>query len=751
MEETLRDLENVEVIMDDILIHGVDSADHDEKLNKALAKIKSSGLKLNRNKCLFSQSKLQFMGHIVGKDGVDPDPDKIQAILDLKPPTNVTETRRLLGMVNYLGRFLPNLSTVTQPLNELLRNDRAWTWGPAQEGAFNKLKTMLTTSPSLQFYELGRPTLVSADASSYGIGGVLLQEHDGEWKPVAFCSRTLTDAERKYAQIEKECLASVWTCERFTRYLRGLPSFKLITDHKPLVPLINSKDVDQVPLRCQRLLIRMMRFNPQAVYAPGKDLVIADTLSRNPSTRTDNQLDLEQEVTAHVAYAESLRPASSNKLARLREATLSDPQLQVAIKYTQFGWPVYARDVDPTVRDFVAMSNRLSYSDGLLLLGQRIVIPRNMRSEMIDRIHDGHQGLTKCRKRAQSAIWWPGITMDIKKKVESCTHCSLNKPTQCEQPLLATPLPDRPWQKIAADLCEIHGQRYLIVVDYFSRWIEILNMSSTVAEQVISKLKSLFARFGVPDLLITDNGPQFTAHDFAEFAAEYDFEHRTTSPYFPHANGEAERAVQTAKRILKQPDPVLALLTYRATPIAATGVSPAQLLMGRNIKSPVPILSECLMPEWPDMDQVRAQDQQTKLSYQRDFNTRHGARPLAPLHPGDAVRIKLDSDKTWEKSGVVMQKSSTPRSFIVATPGGTFRRNRRHIQLTPTAIRPEMSHIPDDVEINVSPGSAPTRAQPVTSEEHSSLDQAVPAATAAQPVTTRYGRPVRPPARFRDV
>ena len=199
---------------------------------------------------------------------------------------------------------------------------------PAQQEAFVKVKDLITSTPVLAFYDLGKPTLVSADASSFGMGGVIMQQHDSEWKPVAFCSRTLSEAGRKYAQIEKECPAAVWACKRFARYLCGLSSFKLLTDHKPLVPLINTKDLDQVPLRCQRLLIRMMRYNPTAVYTPGKDLVIADALSRNPLT--NRYIDsLEEEVTAHVAAVEATRPAAASKLTQIRRETQTDLQLKM--------------------------------------------------------------------------------------------------------------------------------------------------------------------------------------------------------------------------------------------------------------------------------------------------------------------------------------------------------------------------------------------------------------------------------------
>ena len=299
----------------------------------------------------------------------------------------------------------------------------------------------------------------------------------------------------------------------------------------------------------------------------------------------------------------------------------------------------------------------------------QIVIPSEMRSDTLALIHDEHLRIAKCRGRAKQRVWWPGINKDIQKMSEGCSFCISQKPKQRSEPLQTTPWPDRPWQRVAADLCEHKNQQFLVVVDYYSRYLEIAHLPKTRSTDVIAKLKCIFARFGVPEVLVTDNGPQFSSSEFRCFSQRYDFTHSTSSPHFPQSNGEAERAVQTAKRILKQDDPFLALMSYRAAASDTTGYSPAQLLMGRPIRTCLPSLPGNLMPAWPNPDEVRVTDNKTKKSYAKFYNNRHGAKPLHPLNPGDQVLLKLDHQKGWNTEGKVLEKLSSPCSYTVETSG----------------------------------------------------------------------------------
>ena len=416
--------ENVIVWMDEVLVAADTAEEHDKLLEKVLGVLEKNRVTVNWKKSLIRKNNIPFLGQEFGPDGVRPDDDKVAAIVDMGPPTSVSQLRQFLGMVNYLGVYLPNLHKVLKPLNDLLRSDVTFQWGPAQNDSFNQVKGLLMSEPVLAYCDMNKPMLISADASSYGVGGVLMQQHDNVWKPIAYCLRTLTSAEQRYAQIEKECLAGVWACEKFDWYILGLDKVKLITDHKPLIPLINSKDLGQVPLRCQRLLMRLMRYNVHAEYAPGKTLVVADTLSRCPR-QCDEEPSTVDEVELYVDSITANRPASPERMQELKDSTRADVVLRTPISYTTSGWPKYQRDVHQSLFDLFAIRGQLSVCDNLLTYGDRIVIPVSLRADMLERIHEGHFGINKCLERARHTVWWPGITSDIKRIVSNCESCQV--------------------------------------------------------------------------------------------------------------------------------------------------------------------------------------------------------------------------------------------------------------------------------------------------------------------------------------
>ena len=485
---------------------------------------------------------------------------------------------------------------------------------------FDKVKKTLVASPVLALYDPNRETVLSADASCHGLGAVLLQRQSTDnLQPVAFISRSMTPAEMRYAQIEKEALAFTWACERLADYLVGM-EFHIQTDHKPLVPLFSSKHLEELPLRVQRFKMRMMRFKFTIGHVPGKNLIIADALSRAPGSipsMTDKAL--QQETTAYVNSVMESLPASEERLQEIKQHQKADEVCQQIIGFCQSGWPE-KKSLPQQLKPYLPISAELTVENDLLLRGGRIVIPPPLRSTLLEKIHSGHQGITKSRKMARQSIWWPGISKQLEELVHNCHDC-LKAQKQRPQPLNPTPLPTLPWQKVASDLFEWKGATYLLVVDYFSRYIEIARLHRTTTADVVTHLKSIFARHGIPESLISDNGPQYSSREFQDFAKDYEFLHITSSPYYPQGNGEAERAVGTIKNLLKKSDdPYKALLAYRSTPLQV-GYSPAQLLMGRVLRTVVPTTRAQREPCIPDLSLVRSKDKENKARQKKDFDS----------------------------------------------------------------------------------------------------------------------------------
>jgi hypothetical protein len=274
--EALTDLPGVVCIADDVVIHGKTLEEHDNNLREFLMRCQHVGIKLNEKKLELRKSQIAFMGHVVSSQGLQADPDKVKAIVDMPEPTDASALRRFIGTINYLGKFLPNLSETMMPLGNLLKSDVPWNWAEPQREAFAKAKQLITSTPVLAFYDQHKPLTLENDASQYGLGAALYQEG----KPIAFASRTMSAAETRYAQIEKEMLAVCFGLTKFHHYTYGR-SVTVITDHKPLVAIVG-KPLEKAPKRLQNLLLRALEYDFELIYSPGKDIPVADALSRSP-------------------------------------------------------------------------------------------------------------------------------------------------------------------------------------------------------------------------------------------------------------------------------------------------------------------------------------------------------------------------------------------------------------------------------------------------------------------------------------
>ena len=691
--------------MDDILVYGTTELEHDKRLKSVMDIISKAGITLNGEKCEFSKDSVKFLGHIIDEHGIRADPSKVKAITELKPPENVSGVRRFLGMINQLSKFSENLAVKTKPIRELLEKRNEWYWGDAQQAAFSEIKKDLSSIPVLAHYDSKRETIVSADASSYGVGAVLKQkQNDGIFRPIAYASRALTDTESRYAIIEKETLACTWACEKFRDYLIG-KDFAIHTDHKPLISLLGYKNLDELPPRIMRFRMRLMRFNYRMTYIPGKDQNTADTLSRSPND-TESESEITGEVESFVNFVISNLPASESRLEEIRAALSDDPISQALIGYVKEGWPEKHK-LPEVLKPYWSVRDDFTIYDGLLLKGTRLYIPVSMRLDILNKIHEGHQGINKCRERAKQSVFWIGLSKQIEDLVNNCRKCAKFRSDQAE-PLITSDFPNRPWQTVGTDLFDYKGNQYLLLVDYFSRYIEIAKLTSTTSAAIVNHMKSIFARHGIPDTLRSDNGPQYASETFAKFADEYGFTHITSSPKYSQSNGEAEKAVQTVKNLIrKSDDPYIALMTYRATPLK-NGYSPAELLMGRKIRTKLPVIPSELSPTWDYIPKVKKIEQSNKQKQETYYNIRHRVRDK-PLQTGDNVWIK---DQKVE--GKISGRAETPRSFYVNTPNGQYRRNSRH--LTPIkddkiVDTPENVDISDNSQKTELPSEVPTSGQ----------------------------------------
>ena len=454
-------------------------------------------------------------------------------------------------------------------------------------------------------------------------------------------------------------------------------------------------------------------------------MVVADTLSRAYLTGTSAPEIDPSDMTRYVHFVLSSLPISDTKLRELQRETSSDSTLQNVKDYVQQGWPRNKKDLDPQVQPYYQYCNEITTANDLLLRNERIIVPNTMRPEMRTKIHAGHLGIERSEVRAREALFWPGMTSEIADMIGNCSICLEHRNKQRKEYLIPHEIPDQPWVKVGTDLFNLKNKNYLLVVDYHSKFFEICLLPDTLSSTIVTHMKSIFARYGIPKIVISDNGPQYSSIHFTSFAKQWDFKHVTSSPRYPQSNGMAERTVQTVKKLIKKAlqdgeDLYIALLNFRTSPTVDGGPSPAFKLMQRNPRTLLPSAKQY---------SVKAPTYSTTY-YNRD------AKDLPSLKPHDTFRIQ--NGTSWHEKGKVIEPlEQPPRSYTVETENGSIlRRNRRDLMITKEKFTPS-----PDTEIMPSTNTATEQDQDDFTHSRDS---------SPVPVCTQSGRQVIRPIRFKD-
>ena len=672
MENILSDIPKVSVYLDDILVTGKDSAEHLYNLHRVLQRLESAGLTLKKSKCTFEVSSVEYLGHIIDAKGLHPSESKVRAIRDAPSPTNITELKSFLGLLNYYHKFLPNLATTLAPLHQLLHKETKWKWTQDHENSFQKAKSLLHSSSLLVHYDPVKPLSISCDASPYGLGAILShQMDDGTELPVAFASRTLAPAEKRYSQLEKEALAIIFAVRKFHDYIYGR-HFTLFSDHKPLQYLLN--EAKPLPTlassRIQRWAITLSAYSYTIKHKPGKQLSHADALSRLPLADQPASVPTPPDVvlllnhlTETIVSAETIKSWTDKDpvLSRLRNIILTGTNI-----------PHDIQELQP----FIRCSSELSVTDGCLLRGSRVIVPSPGHSLVLSQLHETHPGISRMKSLARCYVWWPGIDKDIENVVATCQNCQENSIAPPQSVVHPWECPKSPWIRVHVDHAgPFMGHYFLILVDAYSRWIEVHQVPSITTETTVKTLRLIFSIHGLPMQLVSDNGPAFTSHDFKEFINRNGIRHTLTAPYHPRSNGLAERAVQTFKSTIKKMEGHLHeriprfLLQYRITPQTTTGQSPAQLLMGRKLRTVLDLIH-------PDLSK-KVQDKQEHTT---------SRQPIRSFQVGDNLFARnYSGTPCWIP--VIVTKVTGPLSYWVETTSGkvmkrhTDQLRKRHIDV----------------------------------------------------------------------
>jgi transposase InsO family protein len=699
-------------LLDDILVHSKDRAEHDKRLRAVLQRLSDHHATVNEDKTVLGADTVDFDGLRFSANGVSPIDSHTAAIRDMQPPANAKMLRSWLGATGYYMRFVPHYADIVEPLRQLLHKDAVWNWSPQCQIACNAVIDKIISATSLAHFNVSASTVVTTDASAVAIAGCLSQVINGEERPVAFASRALSPAERNYSATEREALAGLWACEKWHFYLYGR-KFLLQTDHQALQTLFTAPGKGHRPLRLHRWADRLLQYNFDIKYRSGERIAMADYLSRMTVLgQLDDGHNSERDTLATISTIFGSTDLPVLLSHELQTATTNDVELQAVLQRVSEGWKARTT-LAAELRPYHDVRETLSTSDDHLLMKDCVVVvPAALRRRVLELAHEGHPGIVKMKQRCRSAVWWPGMNADVESYVRHCVPCAVSGKAvrATPAPLQPIPYPPHVWHTIAIDIFgEVNWapahQRFLIVLyDLHSKWPEVATCSHATTDAIITFLKDTFYRHGLCNHIISDNGPQFRSAEFAEFLEAHGIQHNRTAVYNPSAN-PVERFNKVLKESLTvacaQSAPFLPsikkiLANYRSLPHITTGESPAHLMYGRQMRMPL----DCLVTATPTQSaspavQARVQSAQNTSKAYAD-HTRHAkpvnirvgdfVRTLRPFRkhkldakwsaPKEVVRVNnttltLADGRSWNVRKCILHVAPEPPDFVIDVGGNT--------------------------------------------------------------------------------
>lgn len=712
IREVLRGIDGTINIADDILVYARNAQEHDLILEKVLQRFKDKGLTLNLDKCTFAKESLKFFGFIFSSDGMHPDPEKIEEIKHMPIPEDAKALQSFLGLMNYFKRFIPQYSTLTHPLRKLLHKDTPWKWNSDCQSSFDNLTNALSSESCVGYFDPNKETVVYTDASPVGISAVIVQNtaHKKDHKLISYSSRSLTPTEQRYSQIERECLAIVYACEHNKLYLYG-QTFQIFCDHKPIVNTLNNPNAT-VPLRIERMTLRLQGFSFNLYHVRGEDN-ISDYPSRHPAHNiTETSTNIEKYINFVTKYA----LPNAITMQDMRKETKNDVVLQLIAKIIrQNSWQDLERPIqDPEIRQHIQtllpyrnIRRELTVNDtsDIILKGNRIVVPIVYQDTVIKLAHHSHMGLAKTKALLRSKVYFPNLDERVEWFIRNCATCqTLSRPNP-PAPLAITPTPEMVWEIANADYLGPlpNGQYVIVLIDQASKFPIAEVVRTTSADIFIEFLQKTIATFGIPNTIITDNGPPFKSHQLEQFFKKLGIRHQRITPLWPQANAQVEsfmkplmKAIRTAylekqdwKKRLQN-----FLFSYRNTPHCTTGISPSTMMFNRITNFTIPSMPQQINNNIAEEARQKQQDSKIQRKAYHD-NRSHAKEPN--INIGDTVLIK-------QRKQNKLTPQFEPQPYIVTEKNETMITAKSpYNQEEKTRNASHMKSIPSNIKFNAMP------------------------------------------------